>query len=308
VVSTATSPERPLRSRGRRKWLITFLVAIVLIGVLNWIGITYDGTMVVGFHLWQIFTICGILLFSGLMSGLSGFGFSAVGAVCLLLIPPKLAVPLLMALSTANQFMSIGQLKEDMPKSMAEAWPKGCAPYILGGVVGVPLGTYLLHHLPAPKLMLVFGGFLILYSIYSIFKPANAKVSGPSGALAGTVVGFLGGTLGGFTAFPGATVVVWTGLKELPKKLTRSIVQPYILVLQVVSLITNALTTPGIFGRTFWVLLAITIPVVLPGTLGGVWLYRRISDVNFRRISFFLLGVSGVTLLAKAIPAMFGHH
>jgi hypothetical protein len=47
---------------------------------------------------------------------------------------------------------------------------------------------------------------------------------------------------------------------------------------------------------------------VLPGTLGGVWLYRRISDVNFRRISFFLLGVSGVTLLAKAIPAMFGHH
>ena len=121
MVSTATSPEMPLRSRGRKKWVIAFLVAVLIIGVLNWIGTTYNGTMVVGFHLWQIFTICGILLFSGLMSGLSGFGFSAVGAVCLLLIPPKLAVPLLMALSTANQFMSIGQLKEDMPKSVAEA-------------------------------------------------------------------------------------------------------------------------------------------------------------------------------------------
>ena len=307
VFTTATS-ELTLRSRGRRNWLIALLVAAVIIGILNWTGRTYDGVSIVGFHLWQIFTISAILLFSGLMSGLSGFGFSAVGAVCLLLIPPKLAVPLLMALSTANQFMSIGQLKEDMPKSFTEAWPTGCAPYIVGGVVGVPLGTYLLHHLPAEKLMLVFGTFLILYSIYSIFKPASAKVRGPSGAVAGTIVGFLGGTLGGFTAFPGAAVVVWTGLKELPKKQTRSIVQPYILVLQVVSLMTNAVTTPAIFGHTFWVLLEITLPVVLPGTLGGVWLYRRVSDVNFRRISFFLLGISGVTLLLKAAPMLFRHH
>jgi uncharacterized membrane protein YfcA len=156
--------------------------------------------------------------------------------------------------------------------------------------------------------MLVFGTFLIVYSIYSIFKPSSAKVNGPSGAVAGTIVGFLGGTLGGFTAFPGAAVVVWTGLKELPKRLTRSIVQPYILVLQVVSLVTNAIIAPEIFGHTFWVLLAITVPVVLPGTLSGVWLYRRISDVNFRRISFFLLGISGLTLLLKAIPALLGHH
>jgi hypothetical protein len=30
--------------------------------------------------------------------------------------------------------------------------------------------------------------------------------------------------------------------------------------------------------------------------------------VNFRRISFFLLGLSGVTLLLKAIPVLLGHH
>jgi hypothetical protein len=28
-------------------------------------------------------------------------------------------------------------------------------------------------------------------------------------------------------------------------------------------------------------------------------LYRRISDVNFRRISFFLLGLSGLALLIR---------
>jgi uncharacterized membrane protein YfcA len=206
-----------------------------------------------------------------------------------------------MALSTANQFMSLGQLRQDMPKSWAEAWPEGSAPYIFGGVIGVPLGIWLLNHLPAPKLMLVFGVILTLYAVYSLAKPAHAKTKGAGGAASGMAVGFIGGTVGGFTAFPGAAVVVWTGLRNLPKRATRAIVQPYILVLQIVSLATNAYAHPNIFGRRFWLLLAITMPVVLPGTIGGVLLYKRISDVNFKRISFFLLGLSGVGLLIKVL-------
>ena len=61
---------------------------------------------------------------SALMSGLSGFGFSAIGALSLLLLPPKLGVPLLMALSAANQLLSIRQLRADMPP-IRQWWPKG---------------------------------------------------------------------------------------------------------------------------------------------------------------------------------------
>ena len=46
--------------------------------------------------------------------------------------------------------------------------------------------------------------------------------------------------------------------------------------------------------------MAITVPVVLPCTLLGVKLYQQLSDVNFRRVTFILLGVSGVGLLIKA--------
>jgi hypothetical protein len=242
-----------------------------------------------------------ILCVSGVMSGLSGFGFSAVGSLCLLFLPPKLAVPLLMALSTANQLMSLGQIRDDLPKSWAEAWPGGSAPYVLGGVVGVPLGVWLLNNLPAQKLMLVFGVILIAYSVYSLARAASHKTKGVGGAASGMAVGFIGGTIGGFTAFPGAAVVVWTGLRNLPKKVSRAIVQPYILVLQIVSLATNAYAHPAVFGHRFWLLLAITLPVVLPGTMGGVALYKRISDVNFKRITFILLGLSGVGLLAKVL-------
>ena len=80
-------------------------------------------------------------------------------------------------------------------------------------------------------------------------------IKGFDGAKSGIVVGFLGGTIGGFTAFPGAAVVVWTGLRNLSKRLTRSIVQPYILVLQIVSLGTNAYLHPEISASRFWILL-----------------------------------------------------
>ena len=256
-----------------------------------------------GMSLTQILLLAVILGASALMSGLSGVGFSAIGALSLWLLPPKLGVPLLMALSTANQLMSLGQLKADM-KPLREWWPDGSAPYLLGGFVGVPVGLSILHSLPTSTLMLVFGGFLVVYAAYSMLKPESLHVEIKGGALSSSLVGMMGGVIGGFTAFPGAAVVVWSGLRRLPKTESRAIVQPYILGLQIVSLALLALQHPETFGPKFWTLLAICVPIVLPGTLLGVNLYKSLSDINFRRVTFLLLGTSGLGLLLKAVSAL----
>jgi len=44
--------------------------------------------------------------------------------------------------------------------------------------------------------------------------------------------------------------------------------------------------------------------VVLPCTLLGVRLYKSLSDINFRRVTFIPLGTSGFGLLAKSATAM----
>ena len=116
-----------------------------------------------------------------------------------------------------------------------------------------------------------------------------------------TLVGAIGGVVGGFTAFSGAAVVVWTGLQGLPKGDTRSIVQPYILGMQLVSLVTLAGGHADVFRWELWSVLLTTMPFVLPCTLLGVHLYRNLSDINFRRITFILLGVSGFTLVTKGL-------
>ncbi len=240
-----------------------------------------------------------ILGASGVMSGLSGFGFSAIGALCLWLLPPQLGVPLLMTLSVANQSMSLRQLKTDM-KPLRDWWPGGAGPYLLGGFFGVPLGLAILHSLPASQLMAIFGAFLVIYAVYSLLKPESACLQYSEGWGVPLLVGAAGGVLGGFTAFPGAAVVVWSGLRRLPKSESRAIVQPYILGLQLLSLVMLAIERPETFDARYWRLLLLMLPIVLPCTLLGVTLYKALSDVNFRRITFMLLGTSGLGLLAKA--------
>lgn len=244
-----------------------------------------------------------ILAASALMSGLSGFGFSAIGALCLIVLPPKLGVPLLMTLSAANQLMSLRQLKHEL-KPIGEWWPDGPAPYLLGGLIGVPIGLAILSALPTVNLMLVFGALLVVYAGYSLFRPHRIRASVNGGWLASSLVGMSGGVIGGFTAFPGAPVVVWSGLRHLSKHDSRAIVQPYIFGLQVLSIALLALQRPQTFDRTYWLLVAITVPVVLPCTLMGVKLYRSLSDINFRRVTFILLGVSGLGLLVKAVDTL----
>jgi len=298
----AATLDAPKKTSHKLLWFVV-AAAIAIVAVAIYL-MPDTANFVAGFSMRQMVMIELILFLSGLMSGLSGFGFSAVGAACLLFIAPILEVPLLQTLSTANQLLSVEQLRADMPKSWKGFW-EGPGYPILGGVIGVPIGIWLLSHLPATQLMVVFGSLLVLYSIYSMLKPVGAKLHGFSGPIAGAAVGLIGGAIGGFTAFPGAAVVVWTGLRDLPKAQNRAIVQPYIIMSQVYSLGLIAWLHPSYLSHRYWLLLLITLPAVLPGTFGGVLIYRRISDVNFKRVSFFLLGLSGLSLLLKIFgPAL----
>jgi uncharacterized protein len=256
-----------------------------------------------GFSADNIAALLVIVGASALMSGLSGFGFSAIGALCLWLLPPKLGVPLLMGLSAANQLMSIRQLRADMPP-IRRWWPHGPAPYLLGGLIGVPAGLGILQRLPTSTLVAVFGVLLVFYAAYSLLKPQTLRLPNAGGWMLSCLVGAIGGVVGGFTAFPGAAVVVWSGLRRLPKRESRAIVQPYILALQLLALLLLAVAHPETFSRVYWSLLLLTLPIVLPCTLIGVYLYRFLSDANFRRVTFMLLGVSGAGLLFKAMGSV----
>lgn len=240
-----------------------------------------------------------ILFFSGLVCGISGFAFSSIGNLTQLLIPPIIAVPMLQGLSIVNQLTSITKLRKDMPKKLHDWFPNGPGPAILGGFLGVQVGVWILNNLPGPILTLFIGVLVCLYSLYLTFKPVGFTLRKFVGPKTGFFVGALGGAIGGFTAFPGLAVVMWTGLRNITKAQTRAIVQPFIVFLQLAAIITNASQHPDRFGISYWTMLALTIPAVLPGTLTGVWIYSKLSETNFKRLVFILLSLVSITLIIK---------
>lgn len=249
-----------------------------------------------------------ILALAGFVSGLSGFGFSAVGIAILWLMNPTRAIPLLMALSIANQLLSMSQLKHDMLPA-SQWWSNGPATYILGGACGIPFGIWVMANLPAQELTLVTGIVLLIYSVWMVFKPHALSIS-HTGTTEHMLVGMLGGVIGGFTAFPGAALVVWAGLKNLSKIEQRAVVQPYILAMQVIALISMIFMRSGDltsnpFDETFWLFFLLSVPVVLPMTKLGVLAFKRMSDMNFKNITLGVLAFSGGGLVYKSSSVIF---
>jgi hypothetical protein len=252
-----------------------------------------------GFSLAAAGIIAVVLFLAGVVSGLSGFAFSAVAACILWLLPPLQAVPLIMLLSVCNQLLSVGTLRKEMVlRSTAER--EGALAYIAGGLLGVPIGLRLLQTLPTRTFAGGLGLFLIMYSVLVLLKPDSLRIN-LSGSKPAAAVGAAGGIIGGFSAFPGSMPVVYLGLRGLSKAEIRGITQPYILALQLISLGILGFTRSTIFNAQFWLLWALTLPAVLLGSSTGVALYRRMSEVNFRRAVLILLIVSGVSLLAKTL-------
>jgi len=252
-----------------------------------------------GFSATTAGVVAVVLFLAGVVSGLSGFAFSAVAACVLWLLPPLQAVPLIMLLSICNQLLSVGTLRKEMVlRGTAER--EGALTYIAGGLVGVPIGLVALQALPTRTFAGGLGLFLIVYSALVLLKSDSLRIK-LSGWKPAVAVGAAGGIIGGFSAFPGSIPVVYLGLRGVSKANTRGITQPYILALQLISLGILALTHSAIFNAQFWLLWALALPAVLAGSSIGVVLYRRMSEVNFRRAVLILLMVSGVSLVVKTL-------
>jgi len=255
----------------------------------------------------HLLTVLLIFALAGFVSGLSGFGFSAVGIAVLWFMSPTSAIPLLMALSIANQLLSISQLRQDLLPA-SQWWSHGPTAYIVGGACGVPLGVWVMANLPATQLTLATGFVLLVYSIWMVLKP-RAILIVKSGMMDHLAVGMIGGVIGGFTAFPGAALVVWAGLKNLSKTEQRAIVQPYILAMQVISLLSMVFMRTGDlvsnpFDVTFWLFFLVLLPVVLPMTKLGVLAFKKLTDVNFKNITLGVLAFSGGGLVYKSAPVL----
>jgi len=225
--------------------------------------------------------------FGSLAAGLAGFAFSAIaGAMLSHRLPPIEAVPLLLACSITTQLLSITRLWGTMQWRLT-------IPYLIGGIIGIPVGASLLEGFSPHTFAVGFGIFLSCYSTYMLLRPPFTFNAG--GRVAEIAAGFAGGITGGATAMPGAIPTIWCNLKGLSKIQQRAIVQPFILIMQIATM--AYFSKLGILVSGTWTMYLWCVPAVVAGTFLGLWLFERVDDGKFRRLVLFFLLISGGTLI-----------
>jgi uncharacterized membrane protein YfcA len=236
------------------------------------------------------FALISAAMFSGaLVAGTIGFGFSAIaGVIVLHAMPPIEAVPLLMACSVLVQISGLVALIRGME------WKRSLG-FVIGGLLGVAPAIYLLQHLNTDLFRAVFGVLIAAYAAYMLLRSA-AEPKIQIGCVIGEgLVGFGGGLIGGLTAMPGALPSIWCDLQGVPKGEQRGVVQPFILLMQIVALL---LLAPHVtWTPTMMLDFTISLPALAAGTAAGLLLFGRVDNAAFRRAVLGTLFVSGLVLV-----------
>lgn len=237
-----------------------------------------------------LFVVAGFA--AAVVAGLAGFAFGLVAmAVWLHLLTPTETAILITGYALIVQGQAVWKLRRAIR-------PRRLLPFVLGGLIGVPLGVELLRLVPAPPMRTGIGLFLIAVSLYSLLKPALPQLKGER-PLADGGVGVLSGVVGGATGLAGILPTIWSSLRGWPRDEQRAVFQPVGVALFVIGALWLGGT--GTVDRASLELFLIGLPFVLAGSWLGLKLYGRLDEAGFRRIVLIVLLLSGVALAATRL-------
>jgi uncharacterized membrane protein YfcA len=243
--------------------------------------------MVLGLSLDTIAILWLGALVGGIAAGGSGFAFAlAASSIWLHRIDPLHSAILCTGCGVLLHLTTIWPQRRHI--ELGRLWP-----FVLGGLAGIPIGVPLLAFTDGAILKMVLGLFLLAFGTYAFIAPRLHTISA-GGRPADAAVGFVGGILGGIGGYSGVLPTIWTQLRGWPKEIARGVYQPYVIIIQGVTLAGILLVT---FDRTGLMLLIVVLPPLLFGTWIGWQLYGRLNERRFRQGLAVLLIGSGVTLV-----------
>jgi len=232
-----------------------------------------------------------VILAASYVRGYSGFGFSAVLVAGLtLVLPPAEVVPLSIGLEVVA---SIGQARG----IWADIDRRRLLVLLIAGLIGNPLGVWLLVAIPGETLRLALLGFIALASILMIVMPkARAELSLALLAAGGLVAGIVNGA----TALSGLVLALVFTLAGIRPAVMRATLIAYFFVTDLWA--GGLLATTGLFNEVT----VLRIIAALPLLALGVWLGSRrfvaTPPATFRAfVLWLLIGLSAIGLARSLI-------
>lgn len=245
-------------------------------------------------HLSLLVVIAGAMV-AGFVQGLSGFAFGMVAmSIWVWTIEPRAAAVLTVFGALTGQLVAVLSSRRALRLPVL-------LPFVVGGLVGIPIGVWLLPRLDPALFKALFGLMLVTWCPFMLVADRVPRVT-HGGRGADALVGLAGGVMGGLGGFTGVAPTLWCTLRGMDRDLQRSVVQNFNLAM--LSVTMASYVASGAVARPLWPLLAVMVPAVLLPSLLGARVYTGLSDTAFRRIVLGLLTASGVAMLASSMPRL----
>jgi uncharacterized membrane protein YfcA len=233
-------------------------------------------------------------LAGGFVSGLAGFGTALMAlGIWLYVLPPSLAVPLVLICSVIAQASTLPQMWKSFDLSLV--WP-----FLIGGIAGVPLGTMMVASADPTVFKLSVGVMLLVFStaLYLNKRPLSFKFGG---RIADGSIGFAGGILGGLAGLSGPLPILWANIRGWNKHERRGIFQLFNFTVLAGALAVQ--TASGLVALKVVWLAAVAFPGTLIGAWAGARVYHALSDKHFGDVVLGLLFLSGLGLVWNSLGA-----
>lgn len=232
---------------------------------------------------------------AGFVQGLSGFGFGLVAmSFWAWTIDPRLAAAMAVFGALTGQIIAAVTVRRGFDV-------KRLAPFVLGGLLGIPVGMLLLPQVDVQVFKAFLGSLLAVWCPAMLFSAQLPRIT-RGDRVADALVGAGGGVMGALGGFTGVLPTLWCTLRGMDKDAQRAIVQNFNLAMLLVTFATYVGT--GIIDRTTLPFLAIVAPAMLVPSLLGARLYIGISEATFRKIILSLLTATGIALLVSSVPRL----
>ncbi|MBI1359407.1 MAG: TSUP family transporter [Alphaproteobacteria bacterium] len=245
----------------------------------------------------ELAIVVGGAVAAGFVQGLSGFAFALVAlSVWAWAVDPQIAAPMAVFGSLIGQLLALPMLWRGIQ-------PRRAAPFILGGIVGVPLGVMLLRVLDPGGFKLGLGIFLLLYCPGMLFAPDRLALRW-GGRWADAAIGWVGGVLGGIGGLAGGVPTLWCTLRGWDKDTQRGVMLGFNISMHVMTLASYVVAGGVITGRALQMFAIIAPALAIPVVLGTL-VFRRLDQRAFRRVVLAMLFLSGVALVGSRAAALF---
>lgn len=223
------------------------------------------------------------LFLAGTVQGAANFGFVLIALPLLgLFMPLQAAVPLL---TLVGLFLGTVQLLQIRKKPNL----KMVGTLLISGMIGVPLGTWILVAVDDSLLKGMVGVILV---VAAVLLAKGFRVRRGGKMLHTVVGGFLSGLLKGAAAIGGPPIVILLSNYDLDKQTYRANILTYFFLIGVFA-IPNYLRA-GLFTQAMLFQSVRGFGAAALGLAVGNLIFKRIDELKFKRLTYGIVMLSGV--------------